>query len=384
VSEGLLISDEDARRIARVVRAYESSQVSARVGVVRDGPTYVLVLDAPLAAGAGPYQGVLSTPIDDLTWTDMLDIVDVRGVNNEILTAGDRYRSDMIAYAADGTPIFLAIATCCPGQSGSGSGSGSGAGEVVTACCPGVAIPTTLYLTFAATTGSITGTYPMHYAATGAANGGGPVWSTTDLVFGTCTPGSGAFAVQLYCTLIDGTYQWQTFTTPAQTSPAVVTCSPFSATSNIYEGPGAGFGFCGGVGSGDITITATDPGGGGNAACVTGGCGSAGVPATLTATVTAPVGCYVGMAGSFTLACQTFVSSGVTSHYWQAASMPICGAAFAVPTVMGSTSAPPSLNLGLSAGAGTANADAGYSCSPFAAVFHVNDNAGNSCTVAVS
>ena len=330
---------------------HETGRVSTRTarGPLRDhyagqlpgpppGPAYVLVLAAP--SGGVPYRGVLSTPVG-FAWEDSSAVVDARAINDETLSVGDRYEGRLVGNAADGTPEYRVVATCCPGGS---SGSGGG---VVTPCCPGVVIPTTLY---AVVTGGgvFNGTYTLTYSSDDHkwhygnplacciifnCAGAGPLW-------GLSTGAGSVFN-----------------NTSAVCSPLQVV---FVATS---PGP------CTSTNGYTVTVTATNPGGG--SSCFTGTC-----PGSVVAHIYRPVGCFASAPSTATLPC---VQTGGTYHYATTLGGLVCGDSGMTVT---DGSGPPVHRPMLNFGSLITYADAGWDCSgTLDATFDVDDGAGNSCLV---
>ncbi len=121
--------------------------------------------------------------------------------------------------------------------------------------------------------------------------------------------------------------------------------------------------------------------GSGSGDCCFGTCGSAGVSATLTGTVTDKVGCFTLQTGTLIYTCQN--GGGAGNHFWQLTSGDLgCGSSAGnINACSAGVAITPILSLG--GGLTPVTADAGYTCSPFSAVFHYNDGAGNSCTITV-
>ncbi len=120
-------------------------------------------------------------------------------------------------------------------------------------------------------------------------------------------------------------------------------------------------------------------GGGGN--CCAGECGSSGVAGTLTATVTAKVGCFTSFPDTITWTC---TDNGIGGHFWfPDSTSTVCG--HTNPTsIYCAAGSPPNFGYTNSSGSSSATpAQAGYTCNPFSAVFLVDDGAGNTCTVTV-
>jgi hypothetical protein len=131
----------------------------------------------------------------------------------------------------------------------------------------------------------------------------------------------------------------------------------------------------------DCTCVGTDgstgSGSGSGAAsdCCTGLCGDPGTPGTLTATVTDKTGDFTALPDTLDFDC---TDSGANTHEWFAAD----SSAVACKTAHGNQ---PCLELvnPVSGPTLTYPPEPGYTCSPFAAVYLVDDGAGNTCTVTV-
>ncbi len=146
---------------------------------------------------------------------------------------------------------------------------------------------------------------------------------------------------------------------------------PAILDTNIGGGSGSGSGSGGGTG----TSCSCD-----------GLCGDPGVPSTLAATFTSKVGAWAAMPDSATLSCS---ENGLGGHIWLAGgslatvfgepqlSEVGCGASF------GNTGVPHWGWTGTSGSGHSVACDAGNTCLPFSAVFHVDDGAGNTMTVTV-
>ncbi len=122
--------------------------------------------------------------------------------------------------------------------------------------------------------------------------------------------------------------------------------------------------------------------GGGN--CCTGNCGTPGVPATLTVTFTDKAGCFTTLPDTLTLDCTTHS----TVHDWESSTFSVCGldGVQAIIACVSPTFAPA---FALANGSipplpPTTQPQDGWTCSPFFAVYLVDNGAGGTFTATVT
>jgi hypothetical protein len=134
----------------------------------------------------------------------------------------------------------------------------------------------------------------------------------------------------------------------------------------------------------DVTVTDVNVGcarsgsGPPSSACCTGNCGDANVAGTLTATLTAPTGCYVGVPPVINFICQPLLPFG---HRWlQTSNFPYCGGSGPSVITCLSETLPPL--WGDTAGH-IITPQPGYTCFPFSAIYLITDGAGSSVTLTV-
>lgn len=122
-------------------------------------------------------------------------------------------------------------------------------------------------------------------------------------------------------------------------------------------------------------------GGGTPQQCDKGSCGDEGVPSTLVANITDKVGCFTSLPDTISFTCVNVTGGHV---YEQLGTLDECGEtqSWSIGTLP--TSIPfehrPALQGG---GFGPQACEDGYTCSPYSAVFHINNFAGATATVTV-
>ncbi len=134
-----------------------------------------------------------------------------------------------------------------------------------------------------------------------------------------------------------------------------------------------------------ITVSPCGSGSGGDASCCDGVCEDGDVSSTLTATVTAKVGCFTDFPDTITYTC---ADDGIGGHTWDADStFTACGhvnPGGIACSLNGGELEPAFVWTNPANVVQTTFPDAGFVCYPFAAVYHCDDGAGNTATVTVT
>ncbi len=138
--------------------------------------------------------------------------------------------------------------------------------------------------------------------------------------------------------------------------------------------------------------------GSGGTDCFCGACGAGGGPTTLTATVTSASGCYTSAPATIAYSCCSDTLGGVTFHaYAPVSTVTCCGQSSGACNAsgigiweiagMGETcsSTIPFILMPMNTGGNfVVQAQPGWTCNPFSAVFLVDDGAGDTMTVTVT